>query len=104
VISIPIQAVTIRPDSTKTDNTDLKEMATLADDELIECVFVMENGKSVMKPVKIGLQDNKYMEIITGLDTSDKVITGPYALVSKKLEADEEVEEGDQSEVYSTKE
>jgi HlyD family secretion protein len=102
-ISVPIQAVTIRPDSNATENTDLKEMATLADDELIECVFVIEHGKSVLKPVSIGLQDNKYMQITSGLDTSDMVITGPYALVSKKLEEDEEVEVGDRSDVFSVK-
>ncbi len=102
-ISVPIQAVTIRPDSNATENTDLKEMATLADDELIECVFVIENGKSVLKPVSIGLQDNKYMQITSGLDTSDLVITGPYALISKKLEEDEEVEVGDRSDVFSVR-
>lgn len=102
-ISVPIQAVTIRPDSNVTNNTDLKEMTTLADNELIECVFVFENGKSVLKPVSIGLQDNKYMQITSGLDTSDMVITGPYALISKKLKEDDEVEIGDRSDVFSVK-
>ena len=98
-ISVPIQAVTIRPDSSS--NEDAKDMAEMADDELIECVFVIENGESVLKPVSVGLQDNKYMEITAGLDTTDLVITGPYALVSKKLEAGEEVEVGDRTSVFT---
>jgi HlyD family secretion protein len=35
--------------------------------------------------VTTGIQDDKYIEILTGLETDDEVVTDPYSAVSKKL-------------------
>jgi HlyD family secretion protein len=100
VISVPIQAVTIRPDSTvESKKGRAYDFSSVPDDNLMECVFVIENGSAVVRPVKRGLQDNKYVEV-SGVDTNDLVITGPYSLVSKKLEPNTEVEVGDRTEVF----
>ena len=105
VISIPIQAVTVRPDSTSGIKKGREfDLANVSDDELVECVYVIVDGKAVMKPVSIGLQDNRNMEIKSGIDTSDMVITGPYALLSKQLQDGTAVEIGDRSTVFSTEE
>lgn len=105
VISIPIQAVTVRPDSASGVKKGREfNLANVSDDQLIECVYVIVDGKAVMKPVSIGLQDSRNMEIKSGIDTSDMVITGPYALLSKQLQEGTTVEIGDRSTVFSTEE
>ncbi len=39
-------------------------------------VFIMEDGQPRLRPVKIGLQDLTYVEIIEGLEQGDEVTTG----------------------------
>ncbi len=72
VLSVPIQAVTTRKDTTD-------------DQEKIECVFAYENGKAVLKYVETGIQDDKNIHITSGLTDSIRVISGPYSAVSKIL-------------------
>jgi HlyD family secretion protein len=79
VLSLPIQAVT-----TRADTSDTKEETD--DERLIECVFVLSEGKAVLKKVVTGIQDTKYIQIETEIDQEVEVITGPYTAVSKLLE------------------
>ena len=72
VLSVPIQAVTTRKD-------------TADEQEKIECVFVYENAKAVLKQVETGIQDDKNIHITSGLTDSARVISGPYSAVSKIL-------------------
>jgi len=96
VFTIPLQAVTTRPDTlvneqdTSAITTD-KQMAQNKKDELI-VAFVAKDGKAVMKTVKTGIQDDKYIEIISGLDENDEVISAPYSAVSKKLQNNSVIE------------
>ena len=41
--------------------------------------------------MKTGIQDNRYIEIISGLSEGETVISGPYATVSRELEEGTEV-------------
>jgi len=84
VLSLPIQAVTTRVDSSDSNQTG-------DDENIVECVFVLEEGKSVLKQVKTGIQDTKYIQIETELDSTFEVITGPYTAVSKLLKDGKEV-------------
>jgi HlyD family secretion protein len=86
VISIPIQAVSTRE----------KESAENEDTEL--GVFVFSNGIALWKPVITGIQDNRFIEIISGLEVNSEVIIGPYQAVSRTLTNEEEVEVQDDSE------
>ena len=70
ILSVPIQAVTTRKDTTD-------------EQEKIECVFVYESGEAVLKQVETGIQDDKNIHIISGLTDSIQVISGPYSAVSK---------------------
>ena len=72
VLSVPIQAVTTRID-------------TADEQEKIECVFVYENRKAILKYVETGIQDDKNIHITSGLSDSVQVISGPYSAVSKLL-------------------
>ncbi|MFY0645153.1 MAG: efflux RND transporter periplasmic adaptor subunit [Bacteroidia bacterium] len=79
---LPIEAVTTRPAEVDSSNSQ---------DELDEVVFSVENGKAVKHIIKTGIQDSRYIEIASGLDSIDQVIVGPYEAVSKKLKEGKKV-------------
>ena len=74
VMTVPIRAVTTRPDTA---------------DEAVPshlCVFLVEDGKAVRHDIETGIQDNTNIELLSPLPEGAKVITGPYDLLSRKLE------------------
>ncbi len=79
-LSIPIQAVTTREKETPGDTAKTGEKK-----ELLEVVFVMEGDTARMTEVKTGIQDNEYIQIVSGIKEGEEVITGPYSTVSRKL-------------------
>jgi HlyD family secretion protein len=86
VVAIPIQAVT-----TREKNPDSKETKTM--DDLKEVVFIQSGDTASMVDVVTGIQDDEYIHVISGVDTSQTVISGPYSAVSKKLESGNMVRE-----------
>ncbi len=95
-LSVPIQAVTTRADTTgKTKSAMEKREEKHAKQEnnqkAQEYVFVVKADKAKLVPVKTGVQDNMYIEITEGLKEGDKVIVAPYRAVSKKLKNNDEV-------------
>ncbi|MBN1133281.1 MAG: efflux RND transporter periplasmic adaptor subunit [Bacteroidales bacterium] len=63
------------------------------EDEILVVVFtISEENKSVMKVVETGIQDNNYIEIISGLDPEDRVVIAPYTAISRQLKDDMSVE------------
>jgi len=104
VLSVPINAVAARvkgsdqsvdakkkeDDKKKKDdnsnNSDDNTSKTSLSDELEEVVFVLQKDNSVKKTVvKTGIQDINNIEILSGLNDGDQVITGPYNAISKTL-------------------
>lgn len=97
VISIPIQAVTTREKEKEKDkDSDKKVTATntestgdsekiKADNEIDEVVFVYEADTARMVKVTTGIQDNEFIQILTGLQPDQEIVTGPYSTVSRKL-------------------
>ena len=62
------------------------DMNLLADDELEEVVFVLQQDGKVKKVVvKSGIQDINYIEVLNGLKAGDEVVIGPYNAISKTL-------------------
>lgn len=96
-ISVPISAIVIKTDTSSTKKSYGK-LSKIEDDdspkeeEKFECVFVNENGKAKLRVVKTGIQDDTNIEIISGLSKDDKIITGPYNMVSKNLNAGDLIE------------
>lgn len=118
VIAVPIQAVTTRnKDSLATANNDEfgppelkvkndleeKEKKAATEEELKELVFTIKEGKAVQKIVKTGIQDNDYIEILSGLNNGDEVISGPYSAISKSLKEGTKVKVVEKSELYKLK-
>ena len=91
VAAVPIQAVTTRSDTTlnarsyKLKSDDEAEEDESATGGEFEVVFVPKGEKAGLKVVKTGVQDDEYIEIISGLEVADEIIIGPYDVVSKKL-------------------
>lgn len=98
VLAVPITAVNARvkgsdksmEDKKKEDkenkDEDAIDPAAEYDDELEEVVFVLQKDGTVKKAVvKSGIQDINYIEVLSGLNAGDEVITGPYNVISKKL-------------------
>lgn len=92
ILAVPISAVVIKTDTTSAKKDVIaemerkeKEQKTGKLDERFECVFINQGGKAVLKPIKTGIQDDTNIEVVSGLEKGDEVITGPYTLVSKEL-------------------
>ncbi|GAB5557803.1 MAG: efflux RND transporter periplasmic adaptor subunit [Schleiferiaceae bacterium] len=88
VVAIPLPAVTTRTDtSSSAKSYRMKSRSTTpAEDESYEVVFVVgDNDKAQLQVVKTGIQDTENIVIVEGLEEGDRVITGPYTIVSKEL-------------------
>ncbi|MFT4752758.1 MAG: HlyD family secretion protein [Salibacteraceae bacterium] len=102
ILMIPIQSVTIRPDSSEKVIRKLKiNLEEFDDDELFEVVFVYEDGIAVMRKVKTGIQDTKNIQVLEGVEEGDEVISGPYSIVSVKLLNKDKVESKSKEELFS---
>lgn len=100
VLSVPLNAVTTR--DSKEDQKEKKDekkpaakvaqvekaeqKSVSADDSIEEVVFILQADNKVKKvKVKTAIQDLNNIEITEGVKEGDKVITGPYSIVSKML-------------------
>lgn len=106
VLSVPLAAVTTRTksvveraqrDATGTEEEDNKEEEK--DEDEIECVFLLdENSQAQLVEVKTGVKDFDNIEIISGITAGQKIISGPYLEVSRRLKDGDKVEDSDKKE------
>jgi HlyD family secretion protein len=97
-ISVPISAIVIKTDTSSTDKAYGKVFGSDSTDApkeeiKFECVFVNDNGKAKLKVIETGIQDDTNIEIVRGLTKDDKIITGPYNVVSKTLKPGDLIED-----------
>lgn len=104
-VSVPIQCVTTRLPKEVADQLKAEKKGPMPGVEMdprekefqdkkkklpgrkpIEVVFVAENGVARMKPVKRGISDDNYVEIVEGLAEGDQVITGGFKAINRDLE------------------
>lgn len=78
VITVPIQSVTTRTDTTNTS-------ARKSSDEIRTLVFITDGKYALARDVKTGIQDNNYIELLSGVEVNDRVISAPFSAISKKL-------------------
>ena len=131
VMAVPIEAVTTRDDTSSTaksydkyrkkskrrsgqeagadssDTTKTKKHRATEDavkDQSFSVVFVVNNGKAKIKVVETGIQDDRFIEIKSGLDEDDEIIVGPYDEVSRKLTNGAEIEISSKEDFYSGEE
>ena len=78
ILTVPIQSVTTRTDTTKIAGTpSQKDIRTI--------VFVTDGKYALGKDVKTGIQDNSYIEILSGVALNDRIVSAPFSAISKKL-------------------
>ncbi len=87
VLSVPIQSVTIRtpkmPEGAKPENVNAKGQATR--EKAQEVVFVVKNGVAHTAVVKRGISDDNYVEVTSGLDAGQEVVSGSFVAISREL-------------------
>ena len=98
VLSIPLQAVTTRIDTSF--NNELSEKTD--SDNPDEIVFVVKDNFARVQKVETGIQDNNYIHILKGLESDNEVIVAPYSAISKKLKDSVEVEVVDKEELFKS--
>jgi len=103
-ITVPIQSVTTREDKKAAKPTD----ASSSDDDkqvkmstvVKEYVFVYNAGKLKQVLVTTGIQDDSYIQVLTGLKKGDEVVSAPYSAISKTLSDGMLVEKVDKSKLF----
>lgn len=97
VLSVPIAAVTTRAadgsvekkegDESSEEKKDDAPKTASKKDKPKEVVFVNDKGKAKMREVKTGITDTVAgtIEVISGLNEGEEIISGPFIAVSKKL-------------------
>ncbi|MFT5892442.1 MAG: HlyD family secretion protein [Dokdonia sp.] len=91
-ISTPISAIVIKTDTSAVLKVSRSKKEVKSDQEKFECVFVKNGDKAELRVVTTGIQDDSKIEILSGLNEGDEIITGPYNLVTKTLKTGDVVE------------
>jgi HlyD family secretion protein len=117
VVAVPMQAVTIRTAGTDLSPEEIEEQKqkVAASDKgdnaaeftnerlekrtekeerekIMKVVFLKDGGKARMVKVTTGIADDTYMEIKSGIEPGDEVISGSYSAISRKLKDGAQVE------------
>ena len=92
IIAVPISAVVIKTDTTSTKKTENKDLnAPVKSEKKYECVFIKDGDLAKLRVIKTGIQDDKNIEVTSGLKKGEVVIVGPYTTVSKDLKSGDKV-------------
>lgn len=94
-VAVPIQAVTVRDfTEVRPKAADTTAKGEEGEEDLRRVVFVAEADSARMVEVTTGIADDTYMEIKSGLEGGETVVTGPYSAVSRKLEPGDKIQSG----------
>lgn len=90
VVAVPIQAVTVRDfaqdagaDSLAQDTSN---RVNLTEEDFRRVVFVNENGVAKRIEVETGISDNTHIQILSGINAGQNIVTGSYRILSRELE------------------
>ncbi len=94
IVSIPIEAVTTR-------EKEVEDKEAAGTDNLQEVVFIVSGDTVRQQVVTTGIQDANVIQVTTGLEEGDKVVSGPYTELSRKLKNGKKVIVKDKETFYS---
>lgn len=81
-LKVPLQALVQRRRKELPEDFELPaELASKGSGELIDGVFVLEDGKAQFRPVQRGLKNDEEAEILSGVTPEDKVLVGPFRIL-----------------------
>ncbi len=90
-LTVPLIAVTARDDDKdkdkKVEASASSETSTTTSTQIKEVVFVVSGDTVAVREVKTGIQGNEFIEILSGLQEGEMIVTGPYSAVSRKLKS-----------------
>lgn len=102
VVSVPIQAVTVRnfAGEQAKDEQDASSSAEAEsqdgeadrsagnrddDEDFQKVVFINDNGIAKRLEVETGISDNTHIQILSGLEAGNEIVTGSYRILSREL-------------------
>ncbi|MBB4080596.1 HlyD family secretion protein [Lewinella aquimaris] len=91
-LAVPIESVTTRENEAEDD--------TAGTNELEEVVFVVRGDTVAQVAVETGLQDAKYIQVVSGVTKGERVVAGPYGALARTLKSGEKVSVVDKDEFY----
>jgi HlyD family secretion protein len=112
VVSVPIQAVTVRDfslikrnlsDTTATGDVSgdgaeaSKGAASTTQDtamsrqDMRRVVFTVKDGVATMLEVETGINDDRFIHILRGLDEGTQIVTGSFRVLSRQLSDGDQV-------------
>ena len=92
IIGVPISAIVIKTDTSSAKRKKIVKETISSKTEKFECVFVKIGDIAKLRVITTGIQDDSNIEITSGLNEGDEVITGPYNTVTKILKSGDQVE------------
>ena len=92
IIGVPISAIVIKTDTSSAKRKKIVKETISSKTEKFECVFVKIGDVAKLRVITTGIQDDSNIEITSGLNEGDEVITGPYNTVTKILKSGDQVE------------
>src|SRR5690554_1552273 len=121
-LTVPIQAVTTREiekdgstakaDSASTDDQPEPQSGPTTDSrteeraareaaaKLQEVVFVYRDGKVYQVEVSTGIQDDKYIRVLSGLKAGEEVVVSPFTAISKTLKNETAVQKVSKDQLF----
>jgi len=89
VVGVPIQSVAVRTIDQLTlegeEIADAEKRFTADEDGFVEIVFCLVEHKVVARQVQTGIQSNDMIEILSGVEADETVVTGSYRAISTDL-------------------
>jgi len=92
VLSIPIQSLTVRQKgqlepkpadgkAVQAAATKVDPVAEKAKKEELQGVFIVSGGKAIFKKVETGITGSTDIEVLSGLNEGDQIVTGTYQVI-----------------------
>ena len=95
-LSVPIQSVTLRDRNSGTafervTDGQGKHQKSITDPDMpgkrsTRVLFIVQGDSVKIANVELGIADDNYIQIISGIKADDEVVTGPYTAISRDLE------------------
>lgn len=109
VVSVPIQSVTVRnfAELKQGENGEESENGTTSSrrssdrEDFRRVVFINDNGHAKMAEVETGISDNRFIQVMSGLEAGQEIITGSYRILSRELEDGDKIKVSNRQSIVS---
>lgn len=92
VLSVPIQAVTVRDFASITrDSLDVRPSAGRQREDFRRVLFLVDNGTAKMMEVDTGISDDTHIMVIGAIEEGQEIVTGSYRILSRVLQDQDKV-------------